>query len=161
MDDSTIEYLEGLINKKMMQYKDLHHCLVQEKISLLDMNTDRLWTISREKEKICREIDTIRSEVFAVSAGSVNHGMTRLSQVLAYLPKNTRARFRESILALKRLKVEIETMRKENMNYINDSLQFLDEMIAIITGETQAKTCYTDKCRLKKSNHYLMLNREV
>ena len=161
MDNSTIEYLEGLICRKTLRYHDLCHCLEREKASLIDLNVDHLWAISREKEEICGDIEGIRSELFSVLNGLSDRKLTQLKQLLDFLPHNHRPRFQELFHTISRLKGEIDAMRKENMIYINESLQFLDEMITIITGVTQTKSLYTDKCQLRKSNHFLMLNREV
>jgi len=161
MDHSTIGYLEELICRKIMRYHDLYHCLEVEKVYLVELNVDHLWVVSREKEEICKDIKRLREDLFSTLAGSTDHQFTHLMQILDIIPRNNRPRFEELFFTVNRLKCEIDAMRKENMIYINESLRFLDEMISVITDETQPKSLYTDKCRIKKSNHYLMLNKEV
>jgi hypothetical protein len=47
------------------------------------------------------------------------------------------------------------------MTFIDDSLNFMDEIISIITGETECRIIYNDKCRFSKSGPNLFLNREI
>jgi hypothetical protein len=161
MDHTIVEYLEELICRKILRYHDLYHCLESEKAYLIDLNVDHLWVISREKEEICKDIKGIREELFSVLSGSTHREFTQLKQLLDVLPRNNRSRFEELLYTINRLKGEIEALRKENMIYINESLRFLDEMISVITGEAQPKSIYTHECRIKKSNQYFMLNKEV
>ena len=149
------------MHKKFSNYSELRHCLAREKAALIDLNMDSLWAISREKEEICGEIEKNRSELFSVLSRSFNHEFTQLSHTLDFLPNDVRPQFQQMYRRISRIKGEIEAMRKENMIYINDSLRFLDQMISIFTGETQAKPLYTDQCQFRKTSHSLMLNREV
>jgi len=47
------------------------------------------------------------------------------------------------------------------MTVIDDSLDFMDEIISIITGETESRIIYNDKCRFSKLGPNLFLNREI
>jgi len=64
-------------------------------------------------------------------------------------------------MAIIKLKDEIGVLRRENMNFIDDSLNFLDEMIAILTGDGKQKETYNVKCRLDKTRHTMLLDREA
>jgi len=64
-------------------------------------------------------------------------------------------------LRLIKLKSEIEVFRKENVAFVNDSLQFLDEIIATITGADGSGTIYNDKCHFSKFGSPSFLSREV
>jgi len=77
------------------------------------------------------------------------------------IPGDKRALFQKEYLALMKLKNEIKALRKENMIVIDDSLQFLDEMISIITGEETSKIMYNEKCHLRKSGANILLSREA
>ena len=56
---------------------------------------------------------------------------------------------------------KIKLQRIQNMTVIDDSLDFMDEIISIITGETESRIIYNDKCRFSKSGPNLFLNREI
>jgi len=161
MDDTIIQLLEGLFYKKIMLYNDLLHCFKKERESLINIDVDNLWRISREKEQICSKIKSVRQEIIS----AINPGIDQKSfipkQILELIPGKNRTKFQELYLTLTRLKGEIEALRKENMIFIDDSLQFLDEMISIITGETKSKIMYNDKCHLSRSDTNILLSREA
>jgi len=77
------------------------------------------------------------------------------------LPGENKAEFQKLYLRLIKLKSEIEVFRKANISLVNDSLQFLDEIIATITGADGSGTMYNDKCHLSKSESHVFLSREV
>ena len=61
-----------------------------------------------------------------------------------------------------RLKGEIDAMRKENMGHIDQSLQFLDEIISVMAGEEPTKATYDSKSRRpRKPMNAVFLSREV
>jgi hypothetical protein len=76
------------------------------------------------------------------------------------MPKEKKTVFQGMSHTLGKLKGEVEAYRRENMHYVDDSLQFIDEMIAIITGEAN-RDVYDHKCRLKKTGARLLLRGEV
>jgi hypothetical protein len=59
------------------------------------------------------------------------------------------------------LKKEVELMRQENRAFIDDSLDFLDEMISILSGEGGAQMLYNDRSRLRRPESLVTLSREV
>ncbi len=161
MDDTIIQLLERLFYKKIMLYNDLLHCFKKERESLINIDVDNLWSISREKEQICSKIKSIRQEIIS----AINPGIDQKSfipkQILELIPGKNRTKFQKLYLTLTRLKGEIEALRKENMIFIDDSLHFLDEMISIITGETKSEIMYNDKCHLSRSDTNILLSREA
>ena len=56
MDDRTIQSLENLIYEKIILYNDLLHCLKKERETLIKIDLDDLWQISKEKEDLCSRI---------------------------------------------------------------------------------------------------------
>jgi hypothetical protein len=162
MDDKIIHSLQRLFYKKIMLYHDLLHCLNQERDSLINIDLDRLWSISREKEEVCTKIKSLRQEVIStlVDEGPDQHSFD-LNRIMDIIPRENRGRFQELYRTLIRLESEVEVLRKENMLFINDSLQFLDEMIAILTGQTPSEFLYNDRCHLSKSSSNALFLREV
>jgi len=161
MDDHTVESLEKLFHHKIMLYNDLLDCLKRERGSLIGIDLDSLWTISKEKEQICSKIKSTRDEMICVANPGIDQRSFNLNQIMDLIPGKNRNRFQKLYLTLIKLKSEIEALRKENMFFIDDSLQFLDEMISIITGETESKITYNDKCHVSKSGAAILLSREA
>ena len=161
MDDTIVQSLEKLFYQKIMLYNDLLDCLKRERESLLNIDLDSLWTISKEKEHICAKITSLREEIIAAVNPGIEEKSFNLNQILDVIPVKKRDEFQKLHLTLIKLKSEIEVLRKENMLFIDDSLQFLDEMISIITGETKSKIMYNAKCHVSKSGAPILLSREA
>ncbi len=161
MEASDVRLIEELFFKKIMLYDDLLHCFKAERESLIGINLDKLWKISKEKETICANINTVRQKIMAAVDLQRDLNDFDLSRIMDLIPREFKAEFQKLYLRLIKLKSEIEIMRKENVVFVDDSLQFLDEIIAIITGKDASKMLYNDKCHLKKPDPYMLLSREV
>jgi hypothetical protein len=162
MDDTMMQSLEKLFYRKIMLYNDLLHYFKKERESLMNIDLDELWRISKEKEDICSEIKSTRQEILStITDPKIDKTSFRLRQMLDLIPKENRAKFQELYRTLINLKSEVDVLRKENMAFIDDSLQFLDEMISIITSERESETMYNDKCHLSKSGAPMLLSREA
>jgi len=147
MDDHRVQSLVSLFHKKIILTNDLLHCLKKERESLINIDLDSLWSISKEKEEICSKIESIREEIVSALDPRIDQRFLTSHQILELLPEEHKA--------------EIEVIRKENMIFIDDSLQFLDEMMSILTGKTTSKILYNDKCHLSRSGANVLLSREA
>jgi len=161
MEALNVRLIEKLFYKKIMLYHDLLYCFKHERDSLIDLDLDKLWSISKEKEDICAKINTTKQEIIGALDLQENQKTFELSRTMDLIPGESRAEFQKLYLRLIKLKGEIEVFRKENMVFVNDSLQFLDEIIAIITGADGSETMYNNKCHFSKSESPVFLSREV
>jgi len=161
MDDHRVQLLKDLFHKKIILSNDLLHCLNRERESLINMDLDSLWSISKEKEDICSKIESIREEIFSALNPGIDQRFLTSHHILELLPEEHKATFRKLFQTLVKLKGEIEVIRKENMIFIDDSLQFLDEMISILTGKTTSKMVYNDRCHWRRSGANVLLSREA
>ena len=161
MEKASVGLIEKLFFKKIMLYDDLLYCFKAERESLISINLDKLWKISKEKEDICASINAARQEIIAAVDLQEGQKAFDLNRIMDLIPREFKAEFQKLYLRLIKLKSEIEIMRKENMVFVDDSLQFLDEIIATITGNDASKIVYNDKCHLRKSDPYFLLSREV
>ena len=161
MDDHCIHLLEKLFLKKIMLYHDLLDCFKKERESLTTIDLDNLWSISKEKEEICLKITSVQQEIISIMNPEINPNSFNLHRILDMIPEDKRALFQKEYRALMKLKSEINAIRKENMILIDDSLQFLDEMISVIAGESTSSIMYNDKCHLSQPGTTLLLSREA
>ncbi len=161
MDDHRVQSLVSLFHKKIILSNDLLHCLKKERESLINIDLDSLWSISKEKEDICSKIESIREEIVSALNLRIDQRFLASHQILELLPEEHKATFQKLFHTLLKLKGEIEVIRKENMVFIDDSLQFLDEMMSILTGKTTSKILYNDKCHLSRSGANVLLSREA
>ena len=161
MDNNGIQSFKDLLCQKIMLYNDLVDCFQKERKSLMDINLDQLWEISREKEKTCSRVKTIQEKIISSLKQDLDRKSYNLNDILELIPEKDRIEFHRLYIALAKVKKEVEELRKANMIYINDSLQFLDDMISIITGESKSRMMYNEQCQLSKSAGMKLLSREV
>ena len=161
MDDVILHNLKTLFYEKILRYNDLRRCFQQERAALIDIDMDCLWSLSKEKEETCRAIDDIRQRIRDLASGSSNEPSASIRQLINGLPAGTQAQLQEPYHTILRLKGEIDAMRRENMKYVDSSLEFLDEILSTITGKSQAKTLYDRKRQLRGATNTVLLSREV
>lgn len=161
MDERILQSLESMIYEKIILYNDLLHCLEKERETLINIKLDDLWEISNEKEEICSKISALRQEIISTIDPDGDSKDYRPSRILEFIPRESQTTFHKSYVKLINLKSEIEAVRKENMILINDSLQFLDEMVSVITGDNQSRMIYQDDGHIRKSANQTLLSREA
>ena len=161
MDGKIIQALERLFCDKILIYNDLLDCFHRERDSLIRVDLDELWKISKDKEALCSKIAAIRQEIMALTKPGSAQGPFNLNDIMALISDEFNPRFQKLYLKLVKLKSEIDALRKENMVFIDDSLEFLDEMISVISGGRRAKVQYDGRCQINKSGHNMILSREV
>jgi flagellar biosynthesis/type III secretory pathway chaperone len=153
--------LETLFQNKIMLYYDLRECLRNEQTYLIQLDLNRLWEVSRQKESLCAKLTALRQEIKAVLQCNQADSFPNLSDLLTLLSTEGKTVFQGLYYRLAELRSEVEALRKENMHYVNDSLQFIDEIIAIISGAAGHRNTYDRKCQLKKGANPMLLMREV
>ena len=107
MDDTVMHSLERLLGKKILLYYDLLHCFKQERESLITIDLDKLWAISKEKEGICAKIKSVRKEIIAAVNPGIEEKFFTLNRILDIIPGKERNRLQKLQLALITLKGEI------------------------------------------------------
>ena len=161
MEAFTVDSMEKLFYKKIMLYNDLLYCFEEERKSLIRIDLKKLWGLSKEKDEICAQIKSIRQNMSVAVNLENEQDSFNLNLVMDLIPRKYMDKFKKLYLRILKLKGEIEILRKQNILYIDDSLEFLDEMISIITGETDSGYIYNDKCHFNKSGSRSFLAREV
>ena len=161
MEAFTVDTIEKLFYKKIMLYNDLLYCFEEERKSLIRIDLKKLWGLSKEKDEICAQIKSIRQNMSVAVNLENEQDSFNLNLIMDLIPGKYMDKFKKLYLRILKLKGEIEILRKQNILYIDDSLEFLDEMISIITGETDSGYIYNDKCHFNKSGSRYFLSREV
>ncbi len=161
MEHIDFQSIEELIYNKILLYDDLLHCFMEERDSLININLDKLWRISKEKTEICSKIENIRLEIISTVSKDANRKEFDLNSIPDLAPLERKPKFHKLFIRLIRLKTEIDALRKENMSFMDESLRFLDEMVSIITGEATARIVYNNKRYLSKPGTNILLSREV
>jgi len=161
METFNVDTMEKLFYKKIMLYNDLLYCFEEERKSLIGIDLNRLWELSQEKDELCVQIKSIRKEMSAAVNSGNGPNAFNLNVTMDLIPEEHTDKFKKLYLRILKLKGEIEILRKQNILYIDDSLEFMDDMISILTGENKSGYIYNDRCHYKPSGPRLFLNREV
>ncbi len=162
-DDTIIQSIRKMIEKKISLYHDLLRCFQEERTALLQVDVTALWHISSEKDALCSEISLLRKEITTAAAPWIQLDPFDLNALFPVVPKAHYSSLNRAGQVLVRLKREIEGLRRHNMIFMNDSLQFLDDMMAIISraGKSGAPTVYNRRCSLNQGKSMHLLSQEV
>lgn len=161
MNETIFSSLEDLLREKVTLYCQLRDCLVRERQCLIRMELDPLWALSGEKHDLCSKIESLRETIASRLQPFHAAGAFDSRRILDALPLQQKARVQNLHLSLTGVKAEIETLRKENKVFVEDSLQFLDEMHSILTGEALNHSVYDRKFQFRQTGARLQLIREV
>ena len=164
---TPIQTLENLFHEKILLYQDLVECLKKEHDVLINTDVDALWEIAHEKQSIAARIETLRGKMLtALSEAAIDHRTDAVSFDLAHvyslIPRMHRERFKKAYLSLVNLKGEIRRRSQENRLFIDECLNFLDELIGIIADTGKRNDVYTNgRFSRNKGQANLLLHREV
>jgi len=140
----------GLQESKVVLLKELVDCLQREREILADLHIQDLWTVVEEKQRILQDIEALPPQATEAGPGKKSAGMgTHL--VENPTPAHTIARLKE----------EIRERTRENAAFIRDSLQFVDELVALITGDTKENGTYSPNGGQNRAHRSRLYGREV
>jgi hypothetical protein len=159
MEQTTIQTIESLFQEKVLLYAHLVECFKKERAYLTSMEFEPLWSVSDEKNRLCLEIERLRSRI--ASAADPDRNGFDANRILDAIPPQQQGPIRNAILRIGKLKREVEIMRRENQAFIDESLDFLDEMISILTGQGDGQMMYNNRSRLHRAEAVVTMSREV
>lgn len=161
MNKETIQTIERLLHEKALRYADLVECFKKERACLVSLDMEPLWAVSEEKNRLCVQIEGLRSRI--ALEGSAGEGATVYDpqRILEAIPATQRGSMRNVLLHIATLKKEVEIMRQENQAFVDDSLEFLDEMISLLSGEADSRMLYNNRSLLRRPESLVTLSREV
>jgi len=137
--EKTILDLEKLFKEKLFVYKELLLCLEMEKENLTkDFKIDLLWKHSEEKQNLSSKIEKIRSKILAVlNRNSIYHNMNAASfnaqKIISFIPQKLASNILKIHISLISVKNEVYSLAHNNRCFVEESLGFVNELIAIMT----------------------------
>lgn len=162
MEPKTIHIIESLFQQKALLYAELVECFRKERKHLSAMDVEPLWAVADEKTRLCSEIRTLRSRI--ASALDLGRDLEEhdVRDFLDLIQPREQGALRGVLFRITKLKTEVETMRKENHSFIEESLDFLNGMISILAGEEDVgRMIYSGNSRLKRTEAFHSMTREV
>jgi flagellar biosynthesis/type III secretory pathway chaperone len=162
MPESVVQHnLETIFHKKILLYRSLLDCLKKERENLIQVDLNALWDISKVKDGLVARIMSVRQQMGSVIKTKKEQGLPSFSDMMEAIPDDKKEVFQSLFHTVRMLKGEVEAYRKENVHFMDESLQFIDELISITTGVTYARNVYNNQCQLKRTNGNMLLRREV
>jgi hypothetical protein len=162
MNQDDVQWIEERIEKKKQLYQKLRDCFDKEREALIQVEIDALWKISSEKDAVCMEISQVKKEL-ADAAVSWCPPPFDLNRFYARLPRTGRQTFSRSVRAITVLKKEIDMMRQHNMAFMNESLQFMDQVMVLLSGggKNHGPAVYNRQCSFNSRKPVRFLRQEV
>jgi hypothetical protein len=145
------ESTEALIRRQVALCERLLDCVVRERETLIDLDVNRLWSITEEKRRILRLIEKAQVPV-------IRQNRTNSSQVL---PPERRRVARDLSQRLDLLKEEIRARAADNVRFVDETLGFFDELVSILAIGTQRSESYQPIGRARKGSLPLIYSKEV
>lgn len=138
---SVLQTIEETYRKKVSLFQDLLNCVIAEREDLIKVNIENLWVHMEEKQEILQAIEEAKRRI-----------KNLVDEDPAYQKASLKQRRRISELSKKivRLKEEIRRTVKGNVTFIQDSLQFFDEMISIFAAGGTLESSYAPVPRHRK-----------
>jgi len=150
--ESSIQTIEGIYRRKVSLFKELINCLDLERDSLINLNIENLWSLMEEKQRILISIEDEGTQIKKIIEKNYpdqdipergGRLITELSQKMADL------------------KEEIKIRVKENVTFIQESLDFFDEIISIFANGGRVEHSYRPTRNGQKALSALIYHKEV
>lgn len=150
--------IENMLQEKLLLYQELKKIFEQEKKYIVDMNVDSLWETLERKKQLALEILGIRERIFSLFEEkklslNMQASAFSLSQVINSLPLpvKTKSGLKKVKVKLETLKKEITALASENKRYTNEYLSVIDGIFATIIG-TENKKAYNNTGKVFTDN---------
>ncbi len=165
--EKKLDIIEKDLQKKVLLYEEIVECLKRERKCLIEVDMDELWDISKEKQTVVSDINTLRKRLLErvhdiVPAFHIEQKESWFSQISPYIPSDYCERLKNLYHTLMGLKMEIKMRSKENMSIIEDSIGVLDDIISIIANTGRSQVTYNGECSLNgRPKDNILLHREA
>jgi flagellar biosynthesis/type III secretory pathway chaperone len=137
---------------KISLLEELLSCIKRERDNLVTVNLENLWAIMEEKQGILTAIEKTRDEIKVLREKASSARDTSAAD------QSVRSRLLQKIADLKG---EIRARVQENISFIQESLDFFDEMMSIfVTGE-KSERLYHPLIRKHAESSALIYYKEV
>jgi len=110
--------------RKNSLFQELLNCIIRERDNLINQDIKGIWASLEEKQTILESIEETKHYLNGISGRDIN---------FRDIPPDDRDKIMELSRTLIRLRQEIKVRVKENVSFINETLEFFNEMISVMT----------------------------
>ncbi|MDR1546851.1 MAG: flagellar protein FlgN [Deltaproteobacteria bacterium] len=145
MDITVVQNLAEQLDAHLARYQELIDYLDREKKCLLSLDLDGLLTASQAKEQLARNIhDNLPPFTASLTAAALMLGLTAdppptLSEAARLCPEPYGNRLNEGAMTLARLKNVILRENEANRQFVEHSLELVNDSINVLTGASQIR----------------------
>lgn len=163
MEHASMEHtMEGLLAEKERYLSDLIGCFEDERRFLLKVDLDALASVSRRKEAVAGALSALNDNIRRTErSASSDMGFEPNDAADGETRSSRRSRLERLRLKLERMERDVALRLMENRAIINESIEFLDGLLAILTGSDAKKETYDRTRRVRHKKHPLLIHREV
>jgi flagellar biosynthesis/type III secretory pathway chaperone len=149
---SALQSIETAYQRKVSLFQELLNCVASERNHLINLNVENLWEIMDKKKKILESIQDLREQIKKIAKEDSTY-------------QNALGKERWPIIEHSRkiasLKKQIKTRVKENVTFIQESLQSFDEIISIFTMDGRLEFSYSPVRKHRKETTIRIYQRKV
>lgn len=149
---ATSENIRDLYQREADLLEELLDCVKSEKENLVNLNIDNLWELMERKNRTLTTIQEGRDQIKGMLEEIGGH------QDVSKKEKPLVAELTNQISTLKQ---EIGARIKENVSFIKESLQFVDDLITIFAMGGKLETSYSPAKRQTREIPSRIYCREV
>lgn len=150
--NSSFKEINKAYERKLSLLQELLDCLKRERENLIELNLEAIWALMEEKQGVLEAIEETGKEIERIRENTP--------------PETTESGKVQSMLVsfsakINKLKEEIRVRVKENVEFIQDTLGFFDELISIFISGARPEPAYNPIRRSKHESPSLIYHREV
>lgn len=145
------EKTEVYYRRQIVLCEKLLDCVVRERETLIDLDVDRLWSITEEKQRILRSIEEVQTQ----REGHRSRDSKEVSALAEYGVAG------KLFLKLELLKKDIRKRVAENARFVGETLGFFDELVSLLAVGAQGPDSYPPIGRTRKGALPLIYSKEV
>jgi len=146
-----LEQTEAHYRRQIVLCEKLLDCVVRERETLIDLDVDRLWSITEEKQRILRSIEELQAQM-------EGHGSRDSEGVSSLAGRRVAGKLS---IRLERLKQDIRKRVAENAEFVSEALGFFDELVSLLAIGAQGPDSYPPIGRMRKGALPLIYSKEV
>lgn len=155
-----------LFNEKIALYEELVGCLDQERQVLIKSDMDELWEVASRKTSLISKINDVRVKILEVLTQAripqVMDGVNfDLASVYRSLPFTCQDQLRRHYQSLVRLKSETRSRSEENKQFIQECLEFMDDLVQILAAVGKDKVYGKGRAPSAKNSANLLFHKEI